>query len=46
MNEELQTAITKLITTTLDGADKATDFLSAEVPEYINQLILYYATVL
>lgn len=43
MNNELQTAITDLITGTVNTADQAKDFILAETPEFIQQLLLWKA---
>ncbi len=42
MNEELQNAVTQLITKTLEGVDTSIDFLGDELPDYIYQLMLWY----
>ena len=42
MNEELQSAITSLISGVLSSADKAGDFLAGELPVYLAQLITWY----
>jgi len=42
MNEQLQGALTSLINKSLDGLDTATDILTAELPEVIAQLLLWY----
>jgi hypothetical protein len=42
MNEELQNAITSLISGVLSSADKAGDFLAGELPVYLAQLITWY----
>jgi len=42
MNEQLQGALTSLINKSLDGLDAATDVLTAELPEVITQLLLWY----
>jgi hypothetical protein len=42
MNEELQSAITSLISGVLSSADKAGDFLAGELPVYLSQLITWY----
>ncbi len=42
MNENLQSAIEQLITKTLEGVDTSVDFLQAELPEYVYQLLLWY----
>lgn len=41
MNEQLQEQLTKLITKSLDTADKAGTWLEAEIPEVIQQLLLW-----
>lgn len=43
MNESLQQAISKLIEKALESADAAGSFLSAEIPEVIEQLLLWNA---
>jgi len=42
MNENLQQALERLITKSLDGIDSATGFLEAEIPEYVEQLMNWY----
>jgi len=42
MNETLQTAITKLLDTTLNGIDNTTIFLEGQLPDYILQLLLWH----
>ena len=42
MNEQLQGALTSLINKSLGGLDAATDVLTAELPEVITQLLLWY----
>lgn len=42
MNEELQVALSELIANTSNGINSATDFLSREIPEVIQQLILWH----
>lgn len=42
MNEELQQAVATLVQRVIDGTDNAADFLSAELPEYITQLLMWY----
>jgi hypothetical protein len=42
MNEELQSAVTSLISGVLSSADKAGDFLAGELPVYLAQLITWY----
>lgn len=41
MNEQLQTAIADLIEKSLTAFQKGADFLSAELPEVIHQLLLW-----
>jgi len=43
MNEQLQGALTSLINKSLAGLDAATDVLTAELPEVITQLMLWYS---
>lgn len=42
MNEQLQGAVTQLIDKALTGLDKSVSFLEAEIPEFIQQLLLWY----
>ena len=44
MNEQLQLAISTLIQTSLNAIDKGTTFLSDQIPEVIQQLLLWKAT--
>jgi len=41
MNDELQKAVTQLITRSLDGIDTGVGFLSAEIPLYIQELLMW-----
>ena len=43
MNEQLQLAVNTLIQTSLNAIDKGTTFLSKEIPEVIQQLLLWKA---
>ena len=43
MNKILEESLVKLIEKSISGIDAATGFLQAEVPEYITQLITWYA---
>jgi len=42
MNEQLQQALSDLINRSLTGLDKAGDFLNAEIPAVIQQLLLWH----
>ena len=42
MNEQLQGALSELIGKVNSGADTAIDFLGAELPDVIQQLLLWY----
>ena len=42
MKEELQTALADLISKTLQGVDASKDFLTAEIPDVINQLMMWH----
>ena len=44
MNEQLQLAISTLIKTSLNAIDKGTTFLSNQIPEVLQQLLLWKAT--
>lgn len=41
MKEQLQEALTQLITRSIGAAEKAGTFLEAEIPEIIQQLLIY-----
>jgi len=41
MNEELQQAMLKILSKTVDTAGKATDFMVAEIPDVIQQLLVW-----
>jgi len=41
MNEQLQQALTAMITKTSNGIDAGVSFLSAEIPEVIHQLLIW-----
>ena len=43
MNEQLQSALVKIIDKTMSGIDASVGFLSAEIPEVITQLLTWYA---
>jgi hypothetical protein len=45
MNEQLQAAVTELINRSLVGIDKAVDFLNAEMPDVVRQLMAWHFTV-
>lgn len=42
MNEALQQAVADLLQRAVDGVDSAATFLSAELPDYVYQLLLWY----
>ena len=42
MKEELQTALADLISKTLQGVDASKDFLTAEIPDVIEQLLMWH----
>ena len=41
MNEQLQNALVNLLTKVTSGMDTATAFLSAELPEVVQQLLVW-----
>lgn len=41
MNEQLQQALTVIINKTMNGVDAGVNFLSAEIPEVIHQLLIW-----
>ena len=43
MNEQLQKALAELIGKASNGIDASVSFLSAEIPEVIHQLLVWYA---
>lgn len=43
MNEQLQQALTDLINKSMSGVDAATGFLAAEVPDVVQQLLMWHA---
>ena len=43
MNEQLQNALIEIIGKVNSGVDASVSFLSAEIPEVIHQLLLWYA---
>lgn len=42
MNEQLQSALSEMINKAMNGVDSSVDFLSAEIPDVIHQLLLWY----
>jgi hypothetical protein len=42
MKEELQTALADLISKTLQGVDASKDFLTSEIPDVIEQLLMWH----
>jgi len=42
MKEELQTALAELIQKTLQGVDTTKDFLTAEIPDVVGQLLVWH----
>ncbi|KKN08860.1 hypothetical protein LCGC14_1052290, partial [marine sediment metagenome] len=42
MKEELQTALAELISKTLSGVDAGKEFLTAEIPDVLSQLLMWY----
>jgi len=42
MNEQLENALTELINKSVSGLDATKDFLSAEIPEVITQLLMWH----
>jgi|TARA_R110000851_G_scaffold87200_1_gene190038 hypothetical protein len=42
MNDQLQSAVTGLIEKTMKGVDASQDFLTAEIPDFLTQLLLWY----
>ena len=43
MNEQLQQALTEILTKTVDGIDSGVEFMHAELPDVIEQLLMWYA---
>lgn len=43
MNEQLQESLATLLTKTLQGIDASTAFLKAELPDVIQQILMWYA---
>lgn len=43
MNEELQKAVSDMLSSAIDGIGNAADFLSAEIPLYVQELLLWKA---
>ena len=43
MNDELQKAVSELLSKTIGGIDKAGSFLSGEIPSYIQELLMWKA---
>lgn len=43
MNEQMQAALIKLIEKAQSGIDTSVSFLSAEIPDVVHQLLLWYA---
>jgi hypothetical protein len=41
MNEQLQVALAEILNTTIEATGKATDFLIAEIPEVLQQLLMW-----
>lgn len=44
MNEQLQNALAAILDKTINGIDASVQFMAAELPDVINQLLLWYAT--
>lgn len=42
MNDKMQEALTALIEKALNGIDAAGDFMAGEIPEVINQLLMWH----
>jgi hypothetical protein len=42
MNEQLETALSELITKTTTGIDTASDFILAELPDVIRQMLVWH----
>ncbi|CAM0104874.1 hypothetical protein MYOV072v1_p0059 [Vibrio phage 207E29.1] len=43
MNEQLQGAVAQILERAISGIDSSVDFMQAELPEVIEQLLLWYA---
>lgn len=43
MNEELQKAVTEMLTSVIDATGTASGFLQSELPDYVNQLLAWKA---
>ncbi|AUR97315.1 TMhelix containing protein [Vibrio phage 1.238.A._10N.261.52.F10] len=43
MNEQLQTAVAEILNRAISGIDASVDFMQAELPDVIHQLLLWYA---
>lgn len=41
VNDNLQNALAKIITSTVSGVEKSVDFLKAEIPDVIHQLLMW-----
>lgn len=42
MNEQLQTALSELISKSLSGVDQASNFLKSEMPDVVKQLLMWH----
>lgn len=42
MNEQLQSAIASLISKAIEATEKGAEFLSAEIPDVVNQLLMWH----
>jgi hypothetical protein len=45
MNEQLQTAVATLIEKSLKAFESGADFMAAEIPDVVHQLLLWHATM-
>lgn len=43
MNEQLQSAVTKILERAISGIDSSVEFMQAELPDVIEQLLVWYA---
>lgn len=43
MNEQLQSAVTKILERAISGIDSSVEFMQAELPDVIEQLLMWYA---
>lgn len=43
MNEQLQNALAAILGKTVEGIDASVEFMQAELPDVINQLLMWYA---